>query len=275
MVVCLCGLLGAGPVTCQHSTDLLLTWCLQLWLAFVACFRVRPVTCQHSLLFTCACSYACCLSSWLAFVLFSEPAQVCCLLCARSCGLPLWLALLSGLSRACAVVQFAQCLRLWLASVACFSAGSSCVPAQVCCLLCACSCCWPLWRALVLGFYGTRRLVLALGLSRACAVCCLLHACSYGLPLWLALVRSSSVCQRRFAACFALAAAASLCGLLWCWAFRVPAQFCSSLGASSYGLPSGLASALGPPVRLHKFAACLVLAVVACLCGLVGAGPVK
>ena len=73
----------------------------------------------------------------------------------------------------------ALCLQQLLALVARVCAGLLSVPANACCLLCAGSCC---------------------------------------LPLWLSSVPGSGVSQRMFGARSVLAAVACLCGLRRCWA---------------------------------------------------------
>jgi len=198
-MACLQGLLQRWVLPCA-CTSLLLVWCLQLWLAYVA-WLVLGLS-GDCTAYTC-CSHGACsrgLTLWLAVMLachlpalFAVHFVLAAMHAACLSGLPLCWAL----PCASASLLLALRLQLWLAFVACFGDWVFLVPALLCCLL---------------------------------------SACSYGLPLWLALVVGPLGCLHRFAACFVLAAVACLCGLLRCLALMGPAQVGCPLSAVSWGL---------------------------------------
>jgi len=205
-VACLYSLPGAGLLCEPAQVSRLLCvccCCLPLLLALVqgSCVsKCRLAACCGLSLHRSADCYVhaavACLCGMLGAGLLCEPAHVSCLLCAHlvpgSC-------VSQRRSAACSVLAAVACpcclllgprvsqhrfaAYFVLAAVAClaacFGAELVCEPAQVNCLLCARSCC---------------------------------------LPLWLALVQGTCVSQHRLVACYVLADVACLCGLPWRWA---------------------------------------------------------
>ena len=149
-------------------------------------------------------------------------------LCACSCRLPLWLALVKDSCMSLHTLVLAVCLQLLLAFVACIGAGLKRERAHVAarCVLAALAC--------LCGLRWCRAHV------RVCTRCCSLCACSCSEPLSLALVQGSCVI---------------LHALLFAVRLQLLLAFVACIGA---GLLRGPA---------HVAARC-VLAAVACLCGL-------
>ena len=100
-----------------------------------------------------------------------------------------------------------------------FSACSWCLPEWRASVMGSCACQHRLAARFVLAavacLCGLRQCWAHAGTSSAS---CLLCACTCCLPVWLASVVGSCVSQHMFVACCVLAAVACLCGLRRCWA---------------------------------------------------------